>query len=290
MSLPRENMRTTGWTARLGPAGVWATHSIVDEELAREIERLGYGTLWLGGSPSADLEQAERLLDSTRELVVATGIVNIWNSDAAELADSYHRIVARHPGRILLGIGSGHREATPHRARPVHAMSRYLDVLDEHAVPVHDRVVSALGPRMLALAGERSAGTHPYLTVPSQTREQRDVLGPDALIAPEQTVVLDPDPVTARASARRFLARYLRLVNYADTMRRGGFTEADIEGEGSDELVDAIVAHGTAQQIVVAAREHRAAGADHVCVQVQPLSDTTRALAEIARAAELHGR
>ena len=162
-----------GWSERLGSVGVWRGVKVVDAALARTMEELGYGTVWQGGSPASDLRPAEDLLDATDSLVVATGIVNIWMSDPAELADSYHRVQAKHPGRLLLGIGSGHREASPERVRPIDAMSRYLDVLDERGVPVEARVLSALGPRMLVMASERSAGTHPYLTTPSQTREQR---------------------------------------------------------------------------------------------------------------------
>ncbi|BCJ39440.1 LLM class F420-dependent oxidoreductase [Actinoplanes ianthinogenes] len=258
------------WNQRLGRVGVWRGVQAVDAEMAKAIEDLGYGAVWLGSSPPADLRVAEELLDATSSLVVATGIVNIWTADAAELAASFHRIDARHPGRLLLGIGSGHREASPERVRPIDAMSRYLDVLDERDVPVEARVLSALGPRMLALAAERSAGTHPYLTVPSQTREARAALGGAALIAPEQTVVLDPDPVSARRAARGFLTRYLSLVNYTNTMRRAGFTDEDVAGEGSDTLVDRIVAHGDASALAAAVRAHLDAGADHVCVQVQP--------------------
>lgn len=272
------------WTQRLGSLGIWRRGVDIDASLAREAETLGYGTIWLGGSPPADLEHAEALLDATESVVVATGIVNIWKSDAAELADAYHRIVAKHPGRMLLGVGTGHREATPHRARPLQAMSDYLDVLDERGVPVEDRVISALGPKMLAMAAERSGGTHPYLTVPSQTREAREALGEGALVAPEQTVVLDEDAASARRSARAFLRSYLGLVNYTDNMLRAGFTEADIAGEGSDELVDRIVVHGSAADLAVAVRAHRDAGADHVCVQVQPVADAPRALREIAAA------
>ena len=147
------------WRQRLGIVGVWRGVDGVDTALARTIEGLGYGTMWLGGSPGSHLRKPEALLDATESLQVATGVVNIWRSDPAELADSYHRIEARHPGRLLLGIGSGHREATPERIRPVEAMARYLDVLDEHGVPSQQRVLSALGPRMLAMAATRSAGT-----------------------------------------------------------------------------------------------------------------------------------
>ena len=184
------------------------------------------------------------MLDATTRLHVATGVVNIWKADAAELAASFHRIEAKHPGRFLLGIGSGHREATPERVRPLEAMSRYLDVLDENDVPVRRRVISALGPRMLALAAERSAGTHPYLTIPAQSAEERAVLGSDVLVAPEQTIVLDPDRERARRSARTFLTRYLGMSNYTTTMQRGGFTEHDVEWPGSD----------------TAGRRHRGAG------------------------------
>jgi probable F420-dependent oxidoreductase len=254
----------------MGTVGVWRGFQALDPTLARTIEALGFGTVWQGSTPTSDLRAAEELLDATQVLVVATGVVNIWKSDPVELADSYHRIAAKHPGRLLVGIGSGHREASPQRTRPLEAMSAYLDVLDERGVPVEDRLLSALGPKMLAMAAARSAGTHPYLTVPAQTREHRAALGPDALIAPEQTVVLDTDPHSARRVARAFLHMYLRLVNYTSTMQRAGFTEQDVADGGSDALVDAIVAHGDVGVLATAIRAHLDAGADHVCVQVQP--------------------
>jgi probable F420-dependent oxidoreductase len=272
-----------GWSERLGSVGVWRGVKAVDAAMARSLEELGYRTVWQGGSPGSDLRPAEGLLDATESLVVATGIVNIWKSDAAELADSYHRIQAKHPGRLMLGIGSGHREATPERVRPIDAMSKYLDVLDQRGVPAEARLLSALGPRMLAMAAERSAGTHPYLTIPSQTREQRTTLGPGALIAPEQTVILDTDPDAGRRVARRFLDAYLGMVNYTSTMQRGGFTAEDVAGGGSDRLVDAIVVHGDAAVLAAAVRAHLDAGADHVCVQVQPAEgDVVPALRAIA--------
>lgn len=279
------------WQDRLGAVGVWRGVDDTDPSLAAEVERLGYGTLWLGGSPPADLAAAERLLEATGSLVVATGITNTWMTDPAELADSFHRIEERFPGRLLLGIGSGHREATPQRARPLEAMGRYLDVLDERGVPVGARVLSALGPKMLALSAERAAGTHPYLTVPSQTAQMREALGPGALVAPEQTVVLDDDDDAARAAARQFLSRYLRLDNYTRTMHRGGFTEADTALPGSDRLVDAIVVHGGAPAVAAGVRAHLDASADHVCVQVVPASgDVAGALEALAGALGLTPR
>ena len=271
------------WSKRLGAVGVWRGVNDLDAAMAETIEQLGFGTIWQGGSPGSDLRTAEELLDATESLHLATGIVNIWNSDPAELADSYHRIEARYPGRLLLGIGSGHREATPHRVRPLDAMASYLDALDERGVPQQARVLSALGPRMLELAAARSAGTHPYLTVPSHSQVARTILGPNALVAPEQTVVFDTDPDSARRTARNFLRRYLKLANYRTTMLRCGFSATDVAGEGSDNLVDRVVAHGDAAVLAAAVRAHIEAGADHVCVQVQPAQgDIVPALRAIA--------
>lgn len=279
------------WQRRLGAVGVWRSVTDADPELAVAIEELGYGALWLGGSPPADLEAAERLLDATSSIVVATGITNIWSADAAELAAAYHRIEERHPGRLLLGIGSGHREATPQRTKPLQAMRDYLDVLDEQGVPVEARILSALGPKMLATASARSVGTHPYLTIPSQTAEMRTDLGPDAIVAPEQTVVLDTDTERARGSAREFLSRYLQLQNYTRTMQRGGFTEDDVALPGSDRLVDEIVVHGDAAALATAVQAHLDAGADHVCVQVVPAdSSVVATLTDLATALGLARR
>lgn len=272
-----------GWQERLGAVGVWRGVNDTDPGVAAAVEDLGYGTLWLGGSPPADLVGAERLLEATSGMVIATGITNIWMTDAAELAEAYHRIQARFPDRLLLGIGSGHREASPQRARPLEAMSRYLDVLDERGVPVSARVLSALGPKMLAMSAERAVGTHPYLTIPAQSAQMRADLGPGVLIAPEQTVVLDTDVDSARAAARQFLSYYLVLDNYTTTMRRGSFSDADVAVPGSDRLVDQIVVHGDAAALAAGVRAHLDAGADHVCVQVQPVATdvvgTLRALA-----------
>jgi probable F420-dependent oxidoreductase len=277
------------WSEKLGTVGVWRGVNDTDPALAKTIEDLGYGTIWQGRSPASHLREAEELLDATKSIQIATGIVNIWKSDPAELADSYHRIEARHSGRLLLGIGSGHREDSPERVRPVAAMASYLDVLDQHGVPVETRVLSALGPRMLAMAAERSAGTHGYLTVPSQTREARTVLGPTALVAPEQTVVFDTDPDAARRVARAFLDVYLGRSNYTTNMQRAGFTTEDVAHPGSDHLVDEIVVHGDAAALAAAVRAHLDAGADHVCVQVQPASsDIVPALGAIAAELKLH--
>ena len=160
----------------LGKIGVWRSAAQLSPELAVTLERLGYGAIWIGGSPSGDLRLAEQLLDATTTLTVATGIVNIWKDEAEPVAASYHRIEARHPGRFLLGIGVGHPEAIGARyAKPYEALVGYLDELDAAQVPIGHRVLAALGPKMLKLSAERAAGAHPYLTTPEHTRNARAI-------------------------------------------------------------------------------------------------------------------
>jgi probable F420-dependent oxidoreductase len=252
----------------LGRLGVWRRDVELTPDLAAALEHLGYGTVWVGGSPSGDLSVPDTLLAATRDLVVATGIVNIWKDDAAVVATSFHRLEGRYPGRFLLGIGAGHREQGRDYVRPYEALQRYLDVLDTGGVPAPRRVLAALGPRVLRLAAERAAGAHPYFTTPGHTREARAVLGPDRLLAPEQKVVLEADPDVARELARPVLSMYLGLQNYVNNFRRMGFTDADFADGGSDRLVDALIAHGDAATVARRIVEHLDAGADHVAVQL----------------------
>ena len=249
-----------------GTYGSWRWESGVDARFAAEVERLGYGTLWVGGSPTADLEVVERALDATERIVVATGIVNIWREDATEVAASFHRIEARHPGRFVLGIGSGHREATPERVRPLSALRSYLDILDGEGVPQDQMLLAALGDKTLALAAERTIGAHPYLTVPAHTAHARTILG-DALLAPELKVAVGMDREAARAVARRYLKRYFGLSNYTGALVRFGVDPAEIENGGSDALIDLVAANPTAADAVAGLRAHLDAGADHLAVQ-----------------------
>lgn len=252
---------------RLGEIGVWSPD--LTPELAALLEELGYGALWVGGSPDGDLRIVEALLSATTTVTVATGIVNIWKDDAKTVAASFHRIEAAYPGRFLLGIGAGHREATGERyVRPYEALQRYLDDLDEAKVPRDSRVLAALGPKVLRLAADRTAGAHPYLTNPAHTGRARDLLGPGPLLAPEQKVVLADDQRSGRRIARRTLRHYLRLSNYTNNFRRLGFGDDDFKDDGSDRLVDAMVAHGDPAALKVRITEHLAAGADHVAVQL----------------------
>ena len=269
----------------LGAFGVWRRRDGLTPEFASNVERLGYTTLWIGGSPGADLAEAEACLDATESLVVATGIVNIWRAAPREAAASFHRLESRHPGRFVLGIGSGHSEADPRRAKPLTAIREYLDALDAEGVPAGRRVLAALGPKTLRLAAERTLGAHPYLTPPRHTRWAREILGPDALLAPEQMVIAETDAATARAVGRRILRRYLALENYAGTLRKSGYGDDDLSGDGSDRLVDELTQWGDAAALAAAVRAHLDAGADHVCVQALPADgDVVPALAELRRA------
>ena len=270
----------------LGRFGVWRGSGQVTPELAVGLERLGYGTLWLGGSPDGELSQVDELLDATTTLTLATGIVNMWKDDARTVAASFRRIEDRRPGRFLLGVGAGHREATQEYASPYDTLVRYVDVLRAEGVPADSLVLAALGPRVLRLSAERAGGAHPYLVPPEHTRQARQILGPGPLLAPEQKVVLEADPQKARAIGRpRVQNPYLGLINYTANLRRLGFGDDDLAGGGSDALIDALVAHGSGEQVAARLAEHFDAGADHVCVQLltapgADLTDEFRRLAE----------
>lgn len=249
----------------------------------RDIEALGYGAIWAGGSPPAELDWVESLLESTERLHVATGIVNIWSSAAGRVAESFHRIETAHPGRFLLGIGAGHPELIAEYKKPYDALTEYLDRLDEYGVPKDRRIVAALGPQVLKLAARRSAGAHPYLTTPEHTAQARALVGPDAFIAPEHKVVLTTDAARARAVGRKALDIYLKGTNYVNNWKRLGFTDSDVATPGSDALIDALIAYGSTDAVAARLKEHLRAGANHVPVQVLTGPDKlVPALAELA--------
>jgi probable F420-dependent oxidoreductase len=255
----------------LGQIGIWSGPSGLTAELAVDVEKLGYGAIWVGGSPPEDLGLVETLLDATSTITVATGIVNMWTADPGSVARSYHRLAAKHPGRFLLGVGIGHPEVTRQYQKPHDTIVSYLDELDEAGVPVEDRALAALGPRVLELARTRTACAHPYLTTPEHTRWARDLLGSDVLLAPELKVVLDTDPDRARRRARQGIRNpYLGLANYRNNLIRLGWSDEDLDDGGTDSLIDALAAHGDAATIAKGVRAHLDAGADHVGVQVLP--------------------
>jgi probable F420-dependent oxidoreductase len=252
----------------LGRYGIFGHAAILPPERARLLESLGFGTIWQGGSPSADLSHVTAMLEATSTITVATGIVNVWTAAAADVAKSYHRLEAAHPGRFLLGIGIGHPEANQTYHSPYQTLVDYLDVLDAEGVPAARRVLAALGPRVLRLAAARTAGAHPYLVTPAHTRLARDILGPGKLLAPEQRVVLEADPAAARALGRPSVVKpYLGLTNYTSNLQRLGFTAEDVAADGSDRLIDALVVSGDDAGIRRRFEEHFADGADHVAVQ-----------------------
>jgi len=251
----------------LGRFGVW-TGGPVTPEQAVEIEKLGYGAVWVGGSPAAELSFAEPILENTESLQLATGIVNVWSAPAKQVAESYHRIEKAFPGRFLLGVGVGHPEHTEEYRKPYEVLVEYLDELDAATVPTSRRVIAALGPKVLQLAAQRSAGAHPYLTTPEHTAQARELIGNTVFLAPEHKVVLTTDADEARAIGRKTVGFYLDLSNYVNNWKRLGFTDEDVAKPGSDRLIDAVVAWGTPEDIAKRLNEHIEAGADHVAIQV----------------------
>jgi probable F420-dependent oxidoreductase len=269
---------------RLGRVGVWipglATGGASGAgDVARRAEQLGVSALWVGGgnANAKALDERVAMLEATENLVVATGIASIWAWPPVELEERAAAIERAHPGRFVLGLGVAHApsvQALGHEySRPLGKMRAFLDDLDRAAGngPVPTRVLAALGPAMLGLAGERSAGAHPYLVMPEHTSSARRTLGPSPVLAPEQAVVVNADAQTARKIARDYLATYLTLSNYLSNFRRLGFEESDFAGGGSDRLVDALVPWGNAPAVAKRVQAHFDAGADHVCIQ--PLSE-----------------
>ncbi|KUL37111.1 F420-dependent oxidoreductase [Streptomyces sp. NRRL F-4489] len=270
--------------ARIGRVGVWhgglgRAAAAAAREFAAEAERLGYGALWFGeakGSKEA-FAHAGLLLAATERLTVATGIANIWVRDATAMNAGAHTLAEAYGGRFLLGLGASHAPQVEGRghayAKPLAAMRSYLAAMDEAAyegpAPTPPaRVLAALGPKMLELAAERAAGVHPYFVTPEHTARARAALGATPVLAPEQAVLLETDPATARALIREHhLGSYLALPNYVNSLRRLGFEDGDFTGGGSDRLVDAIVAWGDVDAIRRRVREHHDAGADHVALQ-----------------------
>jgi probable F420-dependent oxidoreductase len=238
----------------------------------------------MGGSPS--IGWARTVLNATSRITVATGILSIWEHEAAEVAAQRAEVQKAHPGRLLLGLGVSHSHFTDRYTQPYTAMRTYLDALDTAAVPVpvDARVLAALGPRMLRLARDRSAGAHPYLVTAEHTAQAREILGPDVLLAPELKVVLDTDLDRARNAARDYLAYYLPMPNYTGNLLRLGFTADDFRDGGSDRLVDALFAIGDTDAVVARATAFLTAGADHLALQV--ISTDTLPRADWRRLAE----
>jgi probable F420-dependent oxidoreductase len=254
----------------LSGTGIWSADLRYAEpaaiaEAAAELEALGYSALWIP-DPGGDVFGAlDLLLKATATVAVATGILNIWRQTPEATTAWWSALPPADQDRTLLGLGVSHGPMIGEEwTRPLVAMRAFLDAL---AVPTEHLCIAALGPKMLELARDRTAGTHPYLVSPEHTARARQAVGPDGLVAPEQGVVLETDADTARQIARQMLGGYARLPNYVNNWKRLGFTDDDVTSL-SDGLVDALVAWGDADAIAARVDEHRAAGADHVCLQV----------------------
>ena len=258
----------------IGRLGIWSMELRFGDpgaavDAAAELEALGYGALWVPGGIGGDLTgDLSRLLDATRRITIASGVLNLWKHDAAEVAAWFAGLPADQQSRLLLGLGVSYSHIVGENyGKPLTAMRQYLDALDAAGMPPEHLCLAALGPKMQELARDRTAGAHPYLVTPEHTAAARAVMGPDALLAPEQGVVLESDPAKARDIARAALASYATYPNYRNSWLRLGFREADIDGL-SDALVDALIVWGSVETIATRVAAHRDAGADHVCLQV----------------------
>ncbi|MFH8340348.1 LLM class F420-dependent oxidoreductase [Streptomyces sp. AM6-12] len=264
---------------RIGRHGVWDIALRAEdparrgeqEDAAAELEELDFGAIWLGGNSTA--AHAAPLIEATHHITVGTSIQSVWQQDAATTAAEFARLESSHPGRFILGLGVSHGPRVEGYHRPYSAMTGYLDELDKAGVPAGRRVLAALGPKMLKLAGDRAAGAIPYLVTPEHTAKAREILGQGPLLAPEFKVVLEQDPSRARGIARAYLARYLELPNYTNNFLRLGFTESDVADGGSDRLIDAVFAWGDDDRIRRRVHAFHEAGADHVALQV--VTETT---------------
>ena len=271
----------------LAPIGIWTAQFDYQpaaklREAAAEVEQLGFGAIWFPESVGREsLTHAALLLGATNRIVIATGIANIYARDAVTMAAGQKTLAEAYPGRFLLGLGVSHiplvEQIRGHSyGKPVPTMRQYLDRMDQapyRAVPStvsSVRVLAALGPQMLHLARERAGGAHPYFVPPEHTARAREILGKGPLLAVEQAVVLETDATKAREIARAHTSRYLALPNYVNNLRRLGFGDADFGDNGSDRLVDALVAWGDMAAVIDRVRAHQSAGADHVCIQVLP--------------------
>jgi probable F420-dependent oxidoreductase len=280
-------------TVQLGAIGIWtggldAFTAAQAQQAVAELEELGFGALWFGEAFGREaLTTAGLLLAGTKRIVIATGIANIYARDPVAMVSAQKTLAEAYPDRFLLGLGVSHiplvEKLRGHRYdKPVATMRAYLNAMDQapyQAVPPSSkplRVLAALGPKMLQLSAERADGAHPYNITPKHTAEARALMGSGPYLCPEQGVVLQTDPVKARAIARKFLAIYLTLPNYTNNWLRLGFEEADFSNGGSDRLIDAVIAWGDLKTVMNRIREHHAAGADHVCVQV--LTDDAKTL------------
>ncbi len=251
--------------------GVWTSFRSLGQEngptAAKVAEQLGYGTFWVGGSPR--LTELADLLRATETITVATSIVNVWQYEPESLCEEFQALEAEFPGRVLVGLGVGHPEATQEYQKPLAKMRGFLDGIAAAPAPIpaQQLIIAALGPKMLELSGERSLGTIPYFVSAEHTAFARQRLAPPKLVAPEIAIVVDDDPERARATARNYAELYLGLQNYTANLLRFEFDASDIADGGSERLLDTVVPQGSPAELARHVQAHLDAGADHVCIQ-----------------------
>jgi probable F420-dependent oxidoreductase len=293
--------------ARMGQVGVWnfalqRLAAAEEQGAARDFESMGFAATWIPESIGSKevFAHAAILLSGTERLVVAPGIANIYARDPMAMANAARALGEAYPGRFVLGIGVSHAPSVETRGgsygKPVATMRAYLDAMlaSPYAAPEADEpvplVLAALGPKMLELAAALTDGAHPYFVPVEHTTEARKHLGPEPFLAVEQTAVLTTDRDAGLRIARAFAKTYLALPNYANNLRRLGWSAGDVAGEGSEKLIDAVIAIGDVDAIVRRVQDHLEAGADHVCVQIReehPADPALAAYRELASAFRL---
>jgi probable F420-dependent oxidoreductase len=258
----------------LGRLGVWSSELRWAEEpggdqFARDLEDMGYGALWIpGGFDDKVLEDVSRLLSVTQKAVIATGILNLWKYEPAEVADWFAALSAEHKARTMIGIGISHSALIGEEyAKPLANTRKFLEGLEAAGMAMDNTSLAALGPKMVALSGERTAGAHPYLVDPEHTRQARTILGAGKLLAPEQGVAFGANAKEARQTAAKGVSFYKSLPNYRNNWLRLGYSDAEIDAD-ADLFIDGIVACGEVATMAGRVRDHWEAGADHVCVQI----------------------
>jgi probable F420-dependent oxidoreductase len=258
----------------IGRVGVWAMdmrfgdHAAIDAA-AVELEKLGYGALWIpGGIDDQVLTDFDRLLGKTSRIVLCTGIINIWKQSPEDVAAWWKAQSPANQARVWLGIGISHGPLIGEAwGKPIEVTRDWIERAQAAGLPADAINIAALGPKMLELARDKTSGAHPYLVTPDHTTLARKILGPGKVLAPEQGVVLETDAAAARTLARGALDFYRSLPNYANNWKRLGFTDQDI-ADASDKLIDGLFAWGDAKTIAGRVKAHHDAGADHVCMQV----------------------
>ncbi len=258
----------------LGKLGVWNSElrwaeGPGGEQFARDLEGMGYGALWVpGGFDDKVLEDVSRLLSVTQKAVIATGILNLWKYQPAEVADWFAALPAEHKARTMIGIGISHSALIGEDySRPLANTRKFLEGLEAAGMAMDNTSLAALGPKMVALSGEKTSGAHPYLVDPEHSRQARAILGAGKLLAPEQGVAFGATIEEARKAAIQGVSFYKTLPNYRNNWLRLGYTDAEIDAD-ADRFIDGIVACGEVSTMAARVREHWQAGADHVCVQI----------------------